>query len=267
MVIYQDSQDVSAEYVYWQQEEQKIRAFLVTTNRGMDAWLRDQWSVAEEEANDRFNPDYDDEGLVAEIYQEQIGVWPAEYFWQLAAAVLRDAVTLYEVFLETLANQVLRRAGHRLSTLETEDSWHWPQCRAFYTNYVGVDAATERVEAVLWIRNKVTHLRDGLRTEEGRAELNRLIAELGLDAPITAAEAELGLVDHAPYMGAPMGLTQLRTWRLLDIIAEQAGAVALAAFPYVYRRQTNVHLEALLHGSPLAVKDLGVAQTRKLFTR
>ena len=80
VVTYLDSHSVSAEYVFWQLEEQKIRAFLRTTNHGMDAWLRDQWDAAEKHANAIFNPDYHDAGLVAEVYQERIGVWPPDYF-------------------------------------------------------------------------------------------------------------------------------------------------------------------------------------------
>jgi hypothetical protein len=234
MITYLDSHSVSADYVFWQQEEEKIRAFLRTTNRGMDVWLREQWDAAEGRADAIFNPDYHDAGLVAELYQDQIGVWPADYFWQLSAAVIKDAVALYEVFLETLASQVLGRAGHLLATLNTEDSWRWPECRAFYTHYVGVDIAPPPIEAVLWIRNKLAHLRDGLRTDAGRQELRGHIDAVSLNAPITDEERALGLVEHRPYMADGVVLTQLQTWRLLDVIAEHVGVVALAAFPYLY---------------------------------
>lgn len=267
MISYLDSHSVSAEYVFWQMEEQKIRAFLKTTNHGMDVWLREQWDVADEHANEIFNPEYHDVGLTAELYEEQIGVWPQDYFWQLSTAVVKDAVALYEVFLETLANQVLRVAGRRLATMSTEDSWRWSDCKAFYRHYVGVDVAPPRVDAVLWIRNKLVHLRDGLRTEAGRQELRGHIVSLGLDSPATTEETGLGLVEHTPYMSHGVVLTQLQTWRLLDIIAEQVAVVALAAFPYLYRGQTNTHLEALRHGAPIAVDGLTVKQAQKLFSR
>lgn len=212
MITYLDSHSVPAEYVFWQMEEQKVRAFLLTTNRGMDAWLREQWDAAEVRANAIFDPEEHDGGLVAEIYEDRIGVWPTDYFWQLSSAVVKDAVALYEIFLETLANQLLRRAGHRLSTLDTEDSWRWPECTSFYTHYVGVDVAPDDIEGVLWIRNKLAHLRDGLRTEAGRAEFASHLEQLGLDGPETAEEQPLGLVDH----GRPCRLSCLigsTSWR------------------------------------------------------
>ncbi|WP_341946963.1 hypothetical protein [Microbacterium sp. LWH11-1.2] len=267
MVTYLDSHSVSAEYAFWQMEEQKVRAFLLTTNRGMDAWLSDQWDAAEVRANEIFDPEAHDGGLVAEIYEDRIGLWPTDYFWQLSSAVVKDAVALYEIFLETLANQVLGRAGHRLSTLDTEDSWRWPEYKSFYTHYVGVDVASDDIESVLWIRNKLAHLRDGLRTETGRAEFASHVEQLGLDGPETAEEQPLGLVDHAPYMTHGVFLTQLQTWRLLDLIAVQVGKVALAAFPFIYGRQTSAHLEALRLGTPLAAPDLTVKQVQKYFVR
>ncbi|MFE4948666.1 hypothetical protein ACFQ9V_01010 [Leifsonia sp. NPDC056665] len=267
MITYLDSQSVSADYVFWQQEDEKIRAFLRTTNRGMDFWLREQWDAAEENAAEVFNPKYHAEWLVAELYQHQIGIWPADYFWQLSAAVIKDAVALYEVFLEMLASHVLGRAGHRLATLNTEDSWRWPECRAFYTHYVGVDVAPPRMEAVLWIRNKLAHLRDDLRTDEGRKDLKDHIDALNLNTPLTDEETTLGLVEHRPYMAHGVVLTQLQTWRLLDVIAQHVGVVAVAAFPYLYRGKTNTHLEALRMGAPIPVEDLSFKQARKLFAR
>jgi hypothetical protein len=67
------------------------------------------------------------------------------------------------------------------------------------------------------------------------------------------------------YLDSSTVLTQLQTWRLLDIIAEHAGRVAVAAFPYIYRRDTNACLDALRSGLPIAVDGLSVKQARKLF--
>lgn len=267
MIVYLDSQTVSAEYVYWQMDELKIRGFLKATNHAMGAWLDAQWEAAESHASEIFDPDYHDAGLVAEVYEDRVGVWPPDYFWQLSAAVVKDAVALYEVFLEQLANVVLRRAGAQLATMNTEDSWKWAECEAFYRHYVGVDVRPPDVVAVLWIRNKLAHLRDELRTEAGHAEFAAHIEALGLGNPITPEEAALGLVEHRPYMAHGAHLTQLQTWRLLDIIADQVGVVARAAFPYLYRRQTNGYLEALGAGAPIGVKDLSVKQAQKLFIR
>lgn len=231
MANYLDSQTVSSHYVFWQFEEQRIRAFLRATNAGMDPWLTAQWDAAETEATARFNPDHDDEGLPAEIFEESVGVWPVDYFWQLSSAVIKDACALYEVFLESQANEVLGRGRAHLTKMSSEESWRWTDCQAFFTHYVGVDVTPPAIEAVLWIRNKMTHLRDRLRTDAGRAEFTAHLAALGIAGPATPDEAALGLVEHPPYMSRGVHLSQLQTWRILDVLANQVGVVAQASFP------------------------------------
>ena len=263
MVIYLDSQIVSSQYVYWQHEEQRVRAFLRATNTGMDPWLRQRWDDAEVEADTTFDPERDDAGLTAEIFEKAVGVWPADFFWQLSSAVIKDACALYEMFLEAQANEVLGRAGAGLTKMNSEDSWRWNECRAFFSNYVGVNVTTPEIDAVLWIRNKMTHLRDQLRTQAGRREFAAHLATLGISSPATPEEEDLGLVEHSRVMARGVHLSQLQTWRILDVLANQIGVLALAAFPYVYGGKTNPHLTALANRTPLPIKDFSAG---KLFT-
>lgn len=263
MVTYLDPHTVSAQYVSWRIKEQSVRAFLRATNSGMDDWMRQRWNDAEEEASATFDPDYNDEGLPAEIFERAVGVWPTDYFWQLSSAVVKDACALYEMFLEHQADEVLRRAGARLTKLSSEDSWRWNDCTAFYAHYVGVDVRPPAIEAALWIRNKMTHLRDELRTTAGRAELNAHLATLGGTEPATSEETALGLVEHPPYMTHGVHLSQLQTWRIIDVLANQVGIVAHAAFPYIYRTKTSKFLVALANHEPLPISNF---PTSKLFT-
>jgi hypothetical protein len=256
VITYLDSQTVSAEYVYWQQDEMSVRALLRSTNIGMARWFDETWEATYEHANAIFNPDYHDAGLPAELFQEEVGVWPDDYFWQLSSAVVKDACSLYEAFLERIAHAVLRSAGAGLHNRQTESSWRWEECELFFAHYVGVDVSPPNVDAVLWIRNKLTHLRDELRTDAGRREFAAHVANLGLDAEPTLEEQQLGLVEHRPYMhfGGGVNLTQLQTWRLMDVIAEQVGIVALATFPFLYRRATNPYLDALRAKQPTRIQ-------------
>lgn len=265
MVTYLDSHTVSSHYVFWQYEEKRVRAFLRTTNVGMDPWLTQQWEAAGAEATEIFNPDYDDAGLPAEIFDDTVGVWPVDYSWQLSSAVIKDACALYEMFPEQQANEVLKRGRAQLTKMSSEDSWRWNDCEAFYTHYVGVDVTPPAIEAALWIRNKMTHLRDRLRTDAGRAEFTAHLTTLssGITGPATPDEVALGLVEHAPYMAHGVHLSQLQTWRILDVIADQVGVVAKAAFPYVYGGANNAYLTALANRAPLRIKDFSEG---KLFT-
>ncbi|WP_375384046.1 hypothetical protein [uncultured Microbacterium sp.] len=253
MITYLDSHSVSAEYVYWQMEEARIRAFTTSTNRGMGAWFDERWEFADSEASRIFDPEQHGEDLQAVLFDRDVGVWPSDYFWQLSSAVVKDAVALFEIFLEQMANAVLCRFGARLTNLQTENSWRWPECQAFYTHYIGVDVTPPKLEAALWIRNKLAHLRDELRTDAGRAEFAAHVKVLGIDGPETPEEAALGLVDHRAYMSHGVQLTQLQTWRLLDVIGEHVGVVALAAFPFIYGGAFNGYLAAVQAKAPLTV--------------
>ena len=137
--------------------------------------------------------------------------------------------------------------------METESSWRWEESKAFYQHYVGVDIVPPKVEAVLWIRNKLTHLRDELRTDTGRQELAAHIATLSIDHPASTEEKALGLVEDRPYMGRGVNLTQLQTWRILDVLADQVGIIARAAFPPMFGGLLNPHLAALMAKNPLPI--------------
>ena len=257
---YLDSHSVSSDYVFWQFEEIKVRALLRTTNRGMSEWLDSQWDLATARADDIFDPEVHDAGLIAEIFEDEVGVWPGDYFWQLSSAVVKDACTLYETFLERLAHSVLQNVGARLRNMETESSWRWEESKLFYQHYVGVDVVPPKVEAVMWIRNKLTHLRDELRTDIGRQELSAHVGTLSIDHPATANEQALGLVEDRPYMSRGVNLTQLQTWRILDVLADQVGVVARAAFSPMFGGPLNTHLAALMAKTPLTIPKFPTAK-------
>jgi hypothetical protein len=259
--VYLDSFSVSSEYVLWQRGEEQVRAFLTATNRGMSSWLDVEWEKAGDRANDVFDPDRHGDDLQATLFEQAVGVWPGEYFWQLSSAVLKDACSLYEVFLEQMADAVLQRVGARLAKMSTEDSWRWSDCKLFYQHYIGIDVTPPKIEAILWMRNKITHLRDELRTDAGKAEFAAKVALLDLDGPPTPAELDLGLADHRAYIPRGVDLSQLQTVRALDILREHIGVVAQQAFPFDYGGHTNSYLSALKSKSPISIKDFS---TRKI---
>lgn len=256
MPTYLDPHSVPVEYFKWQTDEERIRAFLTSTNRGMGAWFDARWEAAGVEADRTFNPDEHGEDLQAVLFEDDIGVWPPDYFWQLSSAVVKDAFALYEIFLEQLADAVLRRSGAGLRNLETTRSWHWDQCEAFYAHYVGVDVLPPKIQAAQWMRNKLAHLRDQLRTQEGVSEFEAHLGTLDVDGPLTAEEVDLRLTEHRPYMRRGVHLTQLQTWRLLDVLADHISTIALVAFPLVHGSETNSYLTAVRAKAPLDVPHL-----------
>lgn len=107
--------------------------------------------------------------------------------------MIKDSFTLYEVFLEDSAHHLLLPYGSGLNKLQTEDSWKVFEYQDFYKKYLGADIKSPEIEDIQWIRNKLSHLRDSLRTNEGKAEFAEKIEALGIVGDATTDENELNL--------------------------------------------------------------------------
>jgi hypothetical protein len=70
----------------------------------------------------------------------RVGIFWEQYWYQLAAGVLKDAFTLYEIFLEEPAHDLPRRHGSGLKYLSTEKTWFLEECDDFYQRYLGFHA-------------------------------------------------------------------------------------------------------------------------------
>ena len=57
-----------------------------------------------------------------------------------------------------------------------------------------------------------------------------------------------------------MNLTQLQTWRILDVLADQVGVVARAAFSPMFGGPLNPHLAALMAKAPLTIPKFPTAK-------
>jgi hypothetical protein len=253
VTIYLASSLVSSQYVYWQREDQQLRAYFSATNRRMNDCFDEEWAAAEERANDTFDPEKHGDDLQAVLFEDAAGIWPADYIWQLSSAVVKDACTLYELFLEQMANAVLHRHGARLTKVASEESWRWEDCELFYRHYIDIEVLPRNIETIVWIRNKLAHLRDELRTEKGLKEFKASLAGLGIDGPPTAEELDLGLAEHLRFASRGVFLTQLQTKRILDLLHEQIQLVALAAFEFDYRGRTNDYINALSQKAPIEI--------------
>ncbi|GAB2516448.1 hypothetical protein [Paramicrobacterium agarici] len=250
MFKYLDSHEVSADYVWWADEERELRAVFLSTVRGMTNWFDEAWTESEANASDIFNPDQHDEGLAEELFSSTVGVYPDDYFSFMSASVIKDACSLYEGFLERTADSLLTRYETSLKFLSSDKSWQWSACRDFYAHYVGVTVQPGTIEAVLWIRNKLTHLRGQLRTTGGGQQLRGHLDLLHLEGvPVANEEETLDL--RSPYLRKGLSLSPLQSWRILDRLATHIGGVALAAFEFEYGRRTSAHFEALRDRQPL----------------
>lgn len=80
--------------------------------------------------------------------------------WMLLAAVLKDGVTAFEVYLEKAVSEVRMHYG----IPEPEAIWHWLQVKGFYQRHFSLTVETEVVRDIRRLGHILTHRRGELRT-------------------------------------------------------------------------------------------------------
>ncbi len=97
----EDGGAVSGAFNEWSFVDQDIRAFLSLSTRWATRLYDETWKQAEGEFSAIFDPDrHTGDEHVGLFASEVEGLWPNDYAWMLRAAVVRDAVTAFEVYLE-----------------------------------------------------------------------------------------------------------------------------------------------------------------------
>jgi hypothetical protein len=246
-------------YSMWHMDELELRSFLVATSTAMRAWFKAEEEAAEDEADRTMNPEdsYGDEGY--NLFMDRVGIFWEQYWYQLAAAVIKDAFTLYEVFLEESAHDLLRRHGSGLRNLSTEKTWLLEQCDDFYKRYLGFPIKRDEIEHVQWIRNKMSHLRDSLRTPEGKAEFAGKIEALDISGDPGDEESDLGLPHHEYgrelAFGPTLTLSPLEAWRVLNLLRKHVEELTLILHKIQYGRYTTKPLHNLSEGTPVNERD------------
>lgn len=190
---------------------------------------------------------------------EETAIFWDRYWEKLSAAVIKDAFTLFEVFLEESAHDLLRRYGSGLNKLSTEATWLLVQCNTFYEDYVGRTITTPEIENVQWIRIKLSHLRNSFRTPEGENDFADKIAALGIRGEESEGGRERDLPNRTPDAGSLMTgslvLTPLESWRILNILRRNVEELTLVLHGIQYGSNTTSPLEELLQGRTVRNRD------------
>lgn len=237
------------DYGDWTLEERTLRAFLLATHRGMSGWFQEREAAANESVRS-MNPETMSGDESFNAFMEDTGIFWTDYWERSASLLIRDAFRIYEVFLFKSAHRVTRQYGSGLLKYGTEDTWNFPTCVQFYNDYLGLEVVPAKLEAAKWIRNKLTHLAD-LNSPSGAAELVAHRQELGLDVEPTKDEEALGLFheDSRWLFGERLRFTPLQTWRILDVIREQANIIGEAVHGYVWdKSKSTLALDNLAGG-------------------
>ena len=91
----------------WRMVDSEMRAFLALTTRWMQERYEQIWSELGAQPGTEDGPELPDL-----FYRAVHGLEPLDYHWMLQAAVVRDAVSAFEVYLDKVGAEVLQRHGH-----------------------------------------------------------------------------------------------------------------------------------------------------------
>lgn len=225
------------DYSSWNTEEKELRAFLLSTQRGMTLWFSQREEAAERSVQN-FDPEYMHGDEAYNSFMEDTGIFWSSYWERTASHVIRDAFRIYEVFLFASAHRVLRAYGSGLRKFGTDDTWPNDFCDYFYQEYLGCETNTAEIQAAKWVRNKLTHL-DNVDSTEGREKLKKHKTTLGLDEPIDDDERTLGLFheENDWLFGPRLRFTPLQTWRILNLLREHTNTVGKLIYSFVWERK------------------------------
>jgi hypothetical protein len=109
----------------------------------------------------------------------------------------------------------------------------------------------------------MAHLRDELGTKVGVAEFDKKLRGLGTSGPTLAEESSLGLSHDPPLFNVSgVEISQLQTYRVLDLSRSQVHRLVLRLFRFVNGTDSTAYLDALRSASPIRVE--GVNAERML---
>lgn len=218
--------EAAAEYFFWHLAEEKTRAVLLATSRGMGPWFAEQEKVADSAAN-RIDPETASGSEGFDAFMDEVNIFWDQYWEQIGAFIIKEAFKHYEVFLEASAHEILVRQGSGLVQHDTDESWNFQICRKFYSEYLGIEILPQPIVNIKWIRDKLSHLED-IRTPEGEKMLSDHLKKLGLDGPPTPEEAAMELYhdDWTSIFGIRLTFTPVQTWRILDVLRGHVNALA-----------------------------------------
>ena len=122
--------------------------------------------VFEAEWEDVMNtPPTDDSTDPYYVFYNRVGMSPSDWEWMTLAAMVRDAVSAYEVYVVNAYQEVQRTHGHEV-TSSTPAPRFWLAREG--AEILGLDVRPPAVHDVFELRNVLTHQRGELRTEDDR---------------------------------------------------------------------------------------------------
>lgn len=204
-------------YDEWRWTDRDQRAFLTLGLKFTREAYQRLWDQIGEEPSDG-SEDWD------EVFDQRVGgLWPHDYEWLHLAAVVRDAVTSFEVYLDKTCLDVLLAHG-----AEPSKDLRWRDMKQIF-EALGVNIETGPVKRIRTIRHVLTHRRGELRTEQQRQQY-------ALDPTETIPSFVIELNDESVIA-------------MLDELADAVRRIDAVATRFTWKREHSDRLEELIEAS------------------
>jgi hypothetical protein len=137
---------VTRAYDDWHMAEKGLRSFLRLGREFSDEGYESRWDRIAKSPGDENGPEVEDL-----FYDETGGLTSIEFDWLLMNLVVRDGVTLYEVYLETVLHEVVAHRVH--GTIVGETSPQIRQLTTVFKRSFGLDIEPSQVKEVIALRH------------------------------------------------------------------------------------------------------------------
>ncbi len=114
-------------------------------------------------------PAHEDSPEPIDVYESRVGIMPGDWLWMTLAAVVRDAVTAYEVYVVKAYEEVARTHWLPVSRDKAPPPFQKVQQRC---RVLDLDVRPPEVDRIFRLRNVLTHQGGQLRTEQERQQFS-----------------------------------------------------------------------------------------------
>jgi hypothetical protein len=153
-----DTGDVTRAFGEWRLSETRLRTFFRLAREFSGPAYQAIWDRLAAEPSDGEGPE------LIDLFEDEVdALHQNDFDWQLSNLVIRDGVTLYEVYLEKALYETLSFRFHQVEFRERSPNWN--QLRRVFNEVFGVIVDPSNVTDVIDLRNLLTHRRGELVTE------------------------------------------------------------------------------------------------------
>ena len=200
----------------WRWVDRDQRAFLTLGLKFARAAYQQLWDEIGQEPSDG-------ETEQEEVFDQRVGgLWPHDYDWMHLAAVVRDAVTSFEVYVGKACREVLLANG-----AEPVNEPGWRDLKEIF-ELLELNVEPNSVKRIRKVRHVLTHQRGELRTEDQRRQY-----ALDPEEPIPSYVIELN---------------EERVLGMLDELAQVVRAIDTVACRYTWHHERSRALSTYIRG-------------------